>query len=372
MLLTLLLATETSPPKPLLLAHYMPWYESRPVSGHWGWHWTMGKLDPDRGEAASHYRPLMGLYDSGDLQTINCHLSLMKLAGIDGIFVDWYGDVDHYDYGIIHRNTQKLFHATRRMGMKFALVYEDQTVPQLIRGGKFAESDAVAQGKRLFGWVERNWFRSAHYLKQGGKPVLLVFGPQYYQPEQWRAMLPQTAFYTLHYRREPALGAYDWPYPREAGSREAFRKRAQTMPAFIPVAFPRFHDYYAQAGVHESWGHIGDDGGKTYERTLKESLSASMPFVQIATWNDWGEGTQIEPSKEFGYRDLETTQRLTKSRFRPADLRLPIRLFALQKKHYGKAKVQERLAAIGSLLNSGRTSEAERRVDKAEAELRAR
>jgi len=26
-------------------------------------------------------------------------------------------------------------------------------------------------------------------------------------------------------------------------------------------------------------------------------------MVQIATWNDWGEGTGIEPTAEFGYRD---------------------------------------------------------------------
>ena len=34
-----------SPPR--LLAHYMPWYEAKPHSPHWGWHWTMGAFDPD-------------------------------------------------------------------------------------------------------------------------------------------------------------------------------------------------------------------------------------------------------------------------------------------------------------------------------------
>jgi len=51
--------------------------------------------------------------------------------------------------------------------------------------------------------------------------------------------------------------------------------------------------------------------------------------VQLVTWNDWGEGTQIEPSVEFGYRDLEATQR-ERRRMTPsfpciaADLRLPL------------------------------------------------
>ena len=43
----------------LVLAHYMPWYESKAVSGQWGWHWTMNKFQPDkvvqgRRELASH------------------------------------------------------------------------------------------------------------------------------------------------------------------------------------------------------------------------------------------------------------------------------------------------------------------------------
>src|SRR4051812_7107193 len=29
-------------PRPLILAHYMPWFESKATSGTWGWHWTMG------------------------------------------------------------------------------------------------------------------------------------------------------------------------------------------------------------------------------------------------------------------------------------------------------------------------------------------
>lgn len=30
-----------------MLVHYMPWYESKPISGKWGWHWTMNYYNPD-------------------------------------------------------------------------------------------------------------------------------------------------------------------------------------------------------------------------------------------------------------------------------------------------------------------------------------
>ena len=82
----------------LILAHYMPWYEAKPSSQYWGWHWTMNHFNPDevvsgRRSIASRYYPSIGPYDSGDPQVIQYHLLLMKLSGIDGVIVDWYGCV---------------------------------------------------------------------------------------------------------------------------------------------------------------------------------------------------------------------------------------------------------------------------------------
>ena len=41
-------------PSPLILAHYMPWYEAKPVSQAWGWHWT--KDSPVNGTSATVFR----------------------------------------------------------------------------------------------------------------------------------------------------------------------------------------------------------------------------------------------------------------------------------------------------------------------------
>ncbi|MFH1184757.1 MAG: hypothetical protein V1755_06915 [Chloroflexota bacterium] len=97
-----------------VLVHYMPWYASKPVSGHWGWHWTMDHFNPDRvaengpREVASHYYPLIGPYDSSDPHALECHVLLMKLAGIDGAIIDWYGTKDYHDYAAIHRNAERI------------------------------------------------------------------------------------------------------------------------------------------------------------------------------------------------------------------------------------------------------------------------
>ncbi len=136
--------------RPLILAHYVPWYEGPPLSPRWGWHWTMNAYDPNRRiagqpEIASHYHPLIGPYDSGDAEVLEYHALLMRLAGIDGIIVDWYGREDFLDYAAIHRNAARLEELAGRVGLKFAVCYEDQTIPKLIAAGRVAADGRVAR-----------------------------------------------------------------------------------------------------------------------------------------------------------------------------------------------------------------------------------
>jgi hypothetical protein len=82
-------------------------------------------------------------------------------------------------------------------------------------------------------------------------------------------------------------------------------------------------------GVGPSYGFIDDRGGAQYAETLALATSVKPAYVQIATWNDWGEGTSIEPSIEYGFRDLEKTQEVVRAQGgsvpgTAADLRLPL------------------------------------------------
>ncbi len=362
--------------RPLLLAHYMPWYEAKPYSGRWGWHWTMGRFNPDRlmngrPEIASHYTPLIGPYDSADPAVLECQVLLMKLAGIDGVVLDWYGPDDFLDYAIIHRNAEKLIPYLKRAGLRFAVCYEDQTVRAMVDAKKLQPQEAVEHGRRVMRWLQDYWFRDPDYIRLDGKPLLLVFGPQYYSGDQWTqilsALAAPPAFFTLHHRRGPAIGAFDWPLPApDQGLKavEAFYQRAAGWPAFIPVAFPRFHDIYREAGIHPSYGQIPDEDGRTFRSTLERALRSRARMVQIATWNDWGEGTQIEPSVEFDYRDLDMIQALRRKnvepelRFRLEDLKLPIELLKLRWRFSGVPQVQIRLDAAAEMLNRGDTGRA--------------
>ncbi|RPH99175.1 MAG: hypothetical protein EHM72_11835, partial [Calditrichaeota bacterium] len=209
--------------RPLLLAHYMPWHQTPDFYGYWGYHWTMNHFNPDnvdengRREIASHYYPLNGPYDSTDPDILEYEVLLMRLCGIDGVLVDWYGSENFWDYAVLNYATEMLFEAVKRAGLRFAIVYEDQTIMHMVNNSHLKSSQALDQGKKEMAFLQDHWFSSDVYFKISGQPLLLVFGPQYFKESvAWQSLfagLPiQPQFYTLDNRLSPvAVGAYPWP-----------------------------------------------------------------------------------------------------------------------------------------------------------------
>ena len=131
----------------------------------------------------------------------------------------------------------------------------------------------------------------------------------------------------------------------------------------MPAAWPRFHDVYGEAGVQPSFPRLADRGGKTYAETLARAARSGAAAVQLVTWNDWGEGTQIEPSVEFGYRDLEATQKERRQMtpsfpYTAADLPLPLTLYHGRKNAGTSAAARARMDTLSRLLFAGKTAEA--------------
>ncbi len=357
----------------LILAHYMPWYVAKPNSDVWGWHWTMNHFDPEsitngKRQVASHFYPLIGPYDSGDEHVLEYHLLLMKLSGIDGVIVDWYGLEDFNDYKILHRNTQLLIEQADRLGMKFAICYEDQTIPALIKGQKLQPKDRTQHAIDEIRWLKENWFGLKGYVRIDDRPVLLSFGLNGLSDAEWSRCISGLGFpveyFSQQKRRDQASGGFDWPIPSEGRvANERFMTDARQWPRSIPVAFPRFKDIYQEANVHKSWGTIADENGSTLRTTLQQALDSKSELIQIATWNDWGEGTIIEPSVEFGYRDLETVQN-TRRQYVDAnfqanalDLKLPRRLLELRRS-LTEPEQSKQLDEVAQQISGGQLADA--------------
>ncbi len=376
---------------PTILAHYMPWYASKPVSGQWGWHWTMNHFDPDetlddgRRKIASHAYPLIGPYDSGDAHVLEYHALLLKISGIDGVIIDWYGIRDFRDYAVVHRNTSKLIPHLKKAGLEFAICYEDQSIGHMIRGQALNANEAISHAREVFRWLEQHWFADEAYLKIDGRPVLLCFGPQHFSPGQWKEACAEfetkpRIFALPHLSRKfGAAGPFGWPpvaggktlLPAEwrATLSKLYAKHPENESA-IAVAFPGFHDIYQKAGLHESYGHIAHRDGRTFAETLKQARESGCTLIQVATWNDHGEGTAIEPTREFGYRYLEMVQAGSGiDGFAAKDLELPGDLYRLRKVCTGDAKTNTALDEAAELLRAFQVAKAKDRIDHLRAQI---
>ena len=374
--------------RPLLMAHYMPWYQTPDVSGYWGWHWTMDHFDPSnldengQPDIASQYMPLTGPYDSQDEAILEYQVLLMKLSGIDGVIVDWYGTEEGFrDYAVLNESTVKLFEFIQRAGLRFIICYEDQTVRHMVAEGYLESSERLARGHEDMQFVQDNWFGDDAYVKYNDQPLLFVFGPQYFRTStDWDTLfegLESTpALVTLdQYLSFAALTGYPWPPMTMAGGitmapavldsyLELFYRNAQRRDYIVGSAFPAFHDIYEEAGVRSSYGFIDPQGGETLRHTLDLALANNAQLIQLVTWNDYGEGTIIEPTEEFGYQYLEIVQETRRSlsesdfAFTAEDLRLPMQLFNLRREYAGDAEVNARLDQVFEAIVEGDLTQA--------------
>lgn len=334
---------------------------------------------------ASHNYPIVGPYDSGDLDLIEYHLQLMKLAGIDGIIIDWYGTKDFQDYGNLHRNTVKVIESAKQIGLRFAVCYEDQSLKQMMEKDLIQKERVIETAVESLSFVDKNWFSERQYLRISHKPVLLVFGPQFLNAEDWgrvnlQLKLKPLIFGLPHLAAAKGMdGKFGWP-PVSGGkeiSRETWsdyisrlHQQDNLKSPSIAVAFPGFHDIYKEAGLHDSYGFIDARQGKTLAETLVLADKSPSKIIQLATWNDFGEGTVIEPTQELGFEYLNqiyrytSHQKIENKRNEAPDFQAPLDLYLLKKAENTNPSSKQYIEAANRLLNQGKAGEARLILDK--------
>ena len=379
--------------KPLMV-HYMPWFVSQPYSGAWKWHWTMDHFNPGTTNAngsqqiASWYYPLIGPYDSADPAVLEYHVLLMKLAGIDGVIVDWYGPDNFEDYAVNNQRTLALFNVTRKAHLKFCLCYEDRTVQLEVIRNYTSQRGALAQAQKAMLYAQTHFFNDPSFLRLDNAPVLLNFGPQYFtNSSDWAAIFSvlhatnSPLFFTEDNRLAAGAGAFNWPPMWMSGGGtnllspaqlqkylDNFEQAAGAWPSFISSAFPRFHDIYAEAGSGASYGCLPDGGGRTLTDTLTRALTNNSAVAQIVTWNDFGEGTVVEPTTQYGYRDLEIIQKLRRQfldssfPYHTNDLALAFRFYQCRRQAAKNPAASEELDRVFASIISGDLSFANSRL----------
>lgn len=324
--------------------HYMPWFEDKNSSanGSWGIHWTMSTRNPEvvdengKREIASHFYPLIGPYASSDPDVIEYHLLLMKYAGIEGILIDWYGASDINDYGSIKTNAEKMIEKITETGLKFAIVYEDRTISAAVDQDPLTDRIEAAQNDMIY--IEDQYFSKEDYIRIDGLPLFLVFGPEeFHAPDEWSeiisAYLEEPLFLILngksHETSPSSSGEYIWV---DNSSLDVKYGTMGNFEYFMGGSYPGFLDYYAEGGWGEGFDwQIEYNSGETFTETLQKSQDYGVDYLQLITWNDFGEGTMIEPTDEFGYNMLSRLQDFACVTYTEYELEKIFNLYKLRK-----------------------------------------
>lgn len=214
-------------------------------------------------------------------------------------------------------------------------------------GGKIG--DVVAQGRTDMEYIKNRYFPKGNYIHINGAPLLLDFGPQTLKSgSQWEQIFspfsPKPTFLTLWNQMQEAGGSakgeFAWIYSNFIEGLNNFYKFRNIAVKF-GVAYPGFNSAYAEGG----WPGPGwtiPVSLNTFQQTLDLAL-ASTDHVQVATWNDYGEGTIIEPTKEFGYGFLTILQKKLGVNHNQADLEKLTNIFNGRLLYQGNATMLEKL-----------------------------
>ncbi|HWZ91133.1 MAG TPA: hypothetical protein VNW92_19865, partial [Polyangiaceae bacterium] len=290
-----------------IYAHMMPWFQ---VGGQ---HWSMNSRNSATG-VASWYHPMIGEYSSNDGNVIEYQLLMMKFAGIDGVIIDWPGLSGAFDLPQNKANADTIIARTAGFGMQFGIVYED------------SDAASVDAAKNDMSYARDNFFNKPNYIQVDNLPVLMVFGPsQFHNAGDWTNILSvfsaKPRFFAMMYNGDTgtlADGHFGWLAQNGLKGVSDFDGilDGDVPPEGIrvPVLYPGFNPYYQAGGwpgptykISYTLKQDNTEGGNTLQSGFALGQYAG-PFLQIATWNDYGEGTMIEPTDQFQYQSLTTLQ----------------------------------------------------------------
>ncbi|MEM2939460.1 MAG: hypothetical protein QXU95_04210 [Candidatus Bathyarchaeia archaeon] len=291
----------------LILAFYYPWYGTPDgPTGFWR-HWDEGGHNPNtlrdgRKDLGATDYPVNGPYDSKDESIITWHFKLAEEAGLDGFIVSWWGFEKFEDevFRLILKTSEEV-----NTSIKLTVYYE------IIRGVRDEVIKDIEQILRDYGSREA-------FLKVQGYPVIFIYS-----------------------RALQQLGYRDWDYVvrkvRYDGFKvlliaDSFDERAAEIfdgiHTYNPVGIlhrgESLKDTYINARrVADKHGviflattlpgyddiHVRQPGlayprrnGSTYKETWEAVYESNADWVLICSWNEWHEGSEIEPSLE--HRDL--------------------------------------------------------------------
>jgi hypothetical protein len=281
---------------PVVSAFYYPWFATTVDDGTYA-HWAQDGHTPPN-NIASDYYPALGVYSSDDPNVLDEQMAEIQRAGIDQIAVSWWG-----------RGSP-----------------EDQRLPGVIAAAKARGIDVAVHLEPYTGRTVASTVSDIAYLEMLGIRIFYVYQAfATIQPSAWASANDALHAQGIVTWADTAFvgqavaghfsGVYTYDIVTWNGSKfdricaEAHRHRLLCAPSVGP-------GYDARRATGDP--HVKPRrGGATYDSMWRTAIAAGADEITITSFNEWQEGTQIEPAApparhgEYGYGSYDGAYGLT-------------------------------------------------------------
>ena len=276
------MAPRAKPGRVTAAIFYYPWYGAAGDEPSW-FHWSNSGHRPPE-DIAANFFPSRGPYSSNDFSILQQHMADIRAAGVDTVVISWWGPRSYED-----RALAGVLSAAQAQGLRVAIHVEpyDGRTPDLV------QRDVLALSTR---WGIREFW------------IYLSDGPG---PEAWHSLTSTSADVTFwahghspsngvrglfqaYAARAGFDGVYTYdpvrytPAQLETFCAQARSRSLQCSPSVAP-------GYDGRRGVPDAVV-LPRLGGERYDAAWTGAFASGADVVSITSYNEWHEGTQIEPA----------------------------------------------------------------------------
>jgi hypothetical protein len=240
-------------------------------------------------------------YNSTDAGQIKSQINDMISRGVDGVIIDWYGPNNSIDQATL----SVMAEAETHPGFTFALMVDQGAIEWDSCSGCSPQQALISQMQ----YIESTYFSSPAYMTIQGQPVVTNFNIDLSYSIDWNAVNSALSTHPLFlfqnnngFSHTLSGGSYSWVMPtaEDYGMSylSSFYDAGMSLPSeqTVGAAYKGFNDTLA------SWGSnrvMGQQCGQTWLQTFAEINSLydsgkQLADLQLVTWNDYEEATEIE------------------------------------------------------------------------------
>jgi hypothetical protein len=259
-------------------AFYYPWYGNTADDGAYQ-HWSQdGHVPPD--DIASSYYPAAGVYSSSDRRVVAEQMREIRRAGIQEIAVSWWGQGSPED-----KRLPEVIAAAHKQGIVVAAhlePYGNRTVASTVADVAYLRRLGIRTFYvyRTFDLPVAEWAGATDALHAGGTTLFA------------QTALPGAA----------AAAGFDGIYTYDIltyGGDKFARICTEAHALHLLCAPSVGPGYLAKRGDGDPRVKPRRNGA-TYDHMWRAAIAAHADRITITSFNEWHEGTQIEPAAQAG------------------------------------------------------------------------